>query len=77
MMPEMDGVEAAVLIRKMPHERCRAMPIVALTANAVGDVRTMFLESGMNDFLSKPLIVKELERCLRDWLPREKWVGKE
>ena len=76
MMPEMDGVEAAVLIRKMPHERCRTMPIVALTANAVGDVRTMFLESGMNDFLSKPLVMKELERSLRDWLPREKWTGK-
>ncbi|MDL2307552.1 response regulator, partial [Desulfovibrio sp. OttesenSCG-928-C06] len=73
MMPEMDGVEATVLIRQMPEARCHTMPIVALTANAVGDVRSMFLESGMNDFLPKPLVMKELERCLREWLPRDKW----
>ncbi|SBV92935.1 putative Histidine kinase [uncultured delta proteobacterium] len=73
MMPEMDGVEAAAFIRKMPGERFRALPIVALTANAVGDVRAMFLNSGMNDFLSKPLDVRELERSLREWLPGEKW----
>ena len=77
MMPEMDGVEAAALIRKMPGEQYRTLPIVALTANAVGDVRAMFLKNGMNDFLSKPLDVRELERTLRQWLPREKWRDRE
>ena len=77
MMPDMDGVETAIFIRKMSAERCRSVPIVALTANAVGDVRAMFLENGMNDFLSKPLVMKELERVLREWLPKEKWKIKE
>jgi CheY-like chemotaxis protein len=49
------------------------LPIIALTANVVGDVRDMFLKSGMSDFLSKPLEHAEIERVLRDWLPREKW----
>ncbi|MDL2313562.1 response regulator [Desulfovibrio sp. OttesenSCG-928-C14] len=77
MMPDMDGVETAMQIRQIPLERCRTMPIVALTANAVGDVRTMFLESGMNDFLSKPMVMKEFERILRDWLPKDKWKNKD
>jgi DNA-binding response OmpR family regulator len=33
----------------------------------------MFLESGMNDFLTKPLEHREILRVLRQWLPREKW----
>ena len=73
MMPEMDGVEATALIRKMPGERFCSLPIVALTANAVGDVRSMFLGCGMNDFLSKPLDIREIERVLCEWLPRDKW----
>ncbi len=73
MMPEMDGVETSLNIRKIKGERFLTMPIVALTANAVGDVKTEFLNAGMNDFLSKPLVIKELERVLRQWLPTEKW----
>ncbi len=73
MMPKMDGVEATMHIRKLPDERYQALPIMALTANAVGDVRTEFLRAGMNDYLSKPLIIKELERVLREWLPIDKW----
>lgn len=74
MMPVMDGVDTTVLIRELPEERCKTMPIVALTANAVGDVREMFLRNGMNDFLSKPLEINEIERVLKQWLPCEKRV---
>ncbi len=73
MMPDMDGVETTELIRKRPEPKYRGLPIVALTANAVGDVRSMFLAGGLNDFLSKPMDVRELERVLREWLPRDKW----
>ncbi len=73
MMPEMDGVEAATHIRNLSGERFSTLPIVALTANAVGDVRKMFIEAGMNDFLSKPIVIKEMERVLRHWLPTDKW----
>ncbi|MDR1915113.1 MAG: response regulator [Synergistaceae bacterium] len=73
MMPDMDGVDATKIIRELPEEKYSALPIVALTANVVGDVRDMFMESGMNDFLSKPLEFQEIERVLREWLPRDKW----
>ncbi len=72
MMPELDGVDATKLIRELPGERFRNVPIVALTANVVGDVQDMFLQSGMNDFLSKPLETPEIERVLVQWLPEEK-----
>ncbi len=73
MMPKMDGVETTGHIRNLNGDRFSVVPIVALTANAVGDVRSEFIRSGMNDFLSKPLIIKELERVLRQWLPTDKW----
>jgi PAS domain S-box-containing protein len=73
MMPEMDGVDATKIIRALPEEKYRKLPIVALTANVVGDVRDMFMNSGMSDFLSKPMEHLEMERVLREWLPREKW----
>ena len=74
MMPEIDGADATELIRKLPGQRFADLPIVALTANVVGDVRDSLLQSGMNDFLSKPLEMDEIERVLQQWLPREKWT---
>ncbi|MDR1483171.1 MAG: response regulator [Synergistaceae bacterium] len=73
MMPEMDGVDATRVIRALPGEKYSRLPIVALTANVVGDVRDMFLQSGMNDFLSKPLEFDEIERVLMELLPCDKW----
>ncbi|MDR0289940.1 MAG: response regulator [Treponema sp.] len=72
MMPEMDGVDATKIIRAMPEEKYQKLPIVALTANVVGDVRDMFMKSGMSDFLSKPMEPAEMERVLKEWLPPEK-----
>jgi PAS domain S-box-containing protein len=72
MMPGMDGVDAAGFIRSLPGEKYARLPIVALTANVVGDVRAMFLQSGMNDFLAKPIEIRELETMLQTWLPRGK-----
>jgi len=68
MMPELDGIDVTKIIRTMPDEKFKKVPIVALTANVVGDVRDMFLESGMNDFLAKPLENLEIERVLLEWL---------
>ncbi len=73
MMPKMDGVEATILIRSLRDEYFKVLPIVALTANAVGDVRSLFSNAGMNDYLSKPIVLKEFERVIRQWLPTEKW----
>jgi CheY-like chemotaxis protein len=67
-MPEMDGYQATGEIRS--HEGQRALPrttIVAMTANAMEGDRELCLRAGMDDYLSKPLTVAELERTLSHW----------
>lgn len=58
-MPELDGVEATLMIRtELPPDR---QPyIIAITANAFDDQRRIYLESGMNDYLSKPVRTDKL-----------------
>ena len=71
MMPEMDGVEATKIIRNLQGDYYQKVPIIALTANAVNGAREMFLESGFDDFLAKPIEISFLDRILRTWLPQE------
>ena len=71
MMPEMDGVECTAQIRKLPGEYFRTVPIIALTANTVNNSRQMFLSSGFDDFLAKPIDISMLDRLLRKYIPRE------
>ena len=59
-MPVMDGYEAAKAIRKLPDNYYTTIPIIALTANVLADVREAVLKSGMNNCLSKPFNVNEL-----------------
>ncbi len=72
MMPEMDGVEAAQEIRALTGERFQRLPIIALTANAVSGVREIFLKSGMNDFVAKPIEIAKLAAVLERWIPETK-----
>ncbi|MCG6863097.1 MAG: response regulator [Chromatiaceae bacterium] len=67
-MPEMDGLEATRLIRAEP--ALRRIPIIALTALAMPGDRERCLEVGMDDYLSKPLGLKELHRTLTNWVKR-------
>ncbi len=62
-MPGMDGLTAARTLR----QRGDRTPIIALTANAFEDDRRACLESGMNDFLTKPLDPKALQAALTRW----------
>lgn len=71
MMPIMDGVEATTRIREFEDEYYKRVPIIALTANAVVGAKEEFLEAGMNDFVGKPIDMKEISRVLRKWLPKE------
>ena len=70
MMPEMDGLEATLHIRKLGG-RNAGLPIIALTANAIKGTEQMFLGHGLDDVLLKPLEFEELNLCLRKWLPKE------
>jgi signal transduction histidine kinase/CheY-like chemotaxis protein len=72
MMPVMDGVEATKYLRAMEEEYFRTVPIIALTANAVIGARETFRQAGMNDFVAKPIEMKEICAKLKTWLPKEK-----
>ncbi|MCL2009473.1 MAG: ATP-binding protein [Synergistaceae bacterium] len=71
MMPEMDGIETLKAMRGMGYSR----PVVALTADAVSGRAEMFLKSGFDDFISKPIDIRHLDSVLkkfvRDRQPRE------
>lgn len=69
MMPEMDGVETLRQIRSRPVPYFRNVPVVALTANAIGGAREMFLGEGFADYVTKPVEVSALERVLRKFIP--------
>ncbi|MDR1873853.1 MAG: response regulator [Synergistaceae bacterium] len=71
MMPEMDGIEVTERIRGNGDWRA-AVPVVALTANAVSGMMELFLSRGMNDFISKPIELDRLHKTLLLWLPPEK-----
>jgi len=71
MMPEMDGIEATKQMRDLGYTE----PIVALTANAVAGQADMFMEKGFDDFISKPIDIRQLNSILnkfvRDKQPQE------
>lgn len=71
MMPEMDGVETTRRIRALEGSYYQEVPIIALTANAISGVKDMFVEEGMNDFIAKPINMKELSDKILEWLPFE------
>jgi CheY-like chemotaxis protein/HPt (histidine-containing phosphotransfer) domain-containing protein len=71
MMPEMDGVEATGIIRKLGG-KYKNLPIIALTANAVQGAKEMFLSNGFDGFISKPIAIQEIIKILNEWLPPEK-----
>jgi len=60
MMPEMDGIEATKRIRELGYTN----PIVALTANAVIGQASVFLHNGFDEFISKPIDMRQLNAVL-------------
>ena len=71
MMPEMDGIETVKRIRGLGY----TAPVAALTANAVSGQADMFLQNGFDDFISKPIDVRQLNvvlnKFVRDKQPQE------
>jgi CheY-like chemotaxis protein len=66
-MPQLDGYAATQHIRRM-EKHDRRIPIIALTANAMMDAHQRCFDSGMDDYLSKPIEKGKLETCLERWL---------
>jgi len=71
MMPGMDGIEAAKQLRNLGYKA----PVVALTANAVAGQADVFLQNGFDEFISKPIDIRQLNlvlnKLVRDKYPPE------
>lgn len=70
MMPRLDGVET---LEKMKEENLLRgeTAVIALTANAIVGAREMYLDAGFDDYLSKPIDSRKLEKLLEKYLPEE------
>jgi CheY-like chemotaxis protein len=70
-MPEMDGTQATKIIRQLGYEK----PIIALTANALVGQEKFFLDNGFDDYIAKPIDIRQLDTALnkfvRDKYPAE------
>lgn len=73
MMPEMNGYEATEAIRDNEDED-EHMTIIALTANALPEDKKKCIDTGMDDYLTKPMQKSDLQKILTKWLPVEKHV---
>lgn len=65
-MPNKNGYEATVEIRKF--EGLKRTPIIAVTAGIFTGEKEKCFEAGMDDYLSKPIVITELEKILKKWL---------
>ena len=72
MMPMMDGIEAAAIIRRDCGENGTFPAMIALTANAMEGMRKKFLDCGFQDFIAKPLDRRELGQLLARWVPEDR-----
>ena len=64
MMPVMNGYEAAKTIRSMDRKDAKAIPIIAMTANAFTEDRIRAKEAGMNEHVAKPVDVELLVKVI-------------
>ena len=83
MMPEMDGVEAAKVIRTWENDRQKnseqselnRIPIVALTANALTGMKEFYLEQGFQDYITKPVNPQLLNEAIDRLIPEHKKIA--
>ena len=68
-MPNMDGYGLTEAIRKAEKKTGTRLPIIAITAGALKAEVDRCFESGMDDYLSKPLEMSKLNEALRKWMP--------
>ncbi|MBF0326600.1 MAG: response regulator [Alphaproteobacteria bacterium] len=68
-MPNMDGLAATAAIRALPGDKS-AIPIIAMTANAMQGDREICINGGMNDYVSKPIDRRRLSEVLDRWTER-------
>jgi len=67
-MPIMDGISATKLIRQYEEKSRMHIPIIAMTAYALKGDRERCFEAGMDDYISKPIDLEELNRVIDKWI---------
>jgi signal transduction histidine kinase/ActR/RegA family two-component response regulator len=75
LMPEVDGLDATRRIRAGSGPN-KTTPIIAVTANAMQEDQDACMAAGMDDFLSKPLVMSILAACMAKWVPAEAQAGR-
>jgi len=70
-MPVLDGFDATRAIRKSELRTGKHIPIIAMTAHAIEGSREQCLASGMDDYISKPISMQQLQVAIEKWLPAE------
>ena len=73
MMPVLDGIETLKILRenRLVDD---STPVIALTANAIAGAKEMYLNEGFSDYMSKPIIPKQLENILVQYLPEGSYM---
>ena len=70
-MPVLDGYETTRQIRVLEQITGEHLVIVAMTANAMTGDRELCLESGMDDYISKPIAYDVLQQKIQQWMPEK------
>jgi len=71
VMPRMDGMETTRKVRRLKGGY-KKLPIVALSVNTAAGTKEMFLAGGFNGFISKPIVLQEMDKMLKELLSPEK-----
>jgi CheY-like chemotaxis protein len=70
-MPGMDGLEATRRLRDPSSDVLDStIPVIALTAHAVEGYREICQQAGMDDYVTKPITLKQIRQILEKWLPK-------
>lgn len=72
MLPEMDGIETLEIIKKMDIKKPF---VIALTANASPNVKNLYINKGFDDYIAKPVDIRELNELLKKYFVVEKKEG--
>lgn len=71
VMPILNGIQATSKIREKKEEHLKNITIIALTASISSNSLSLYVENGFNDYLEKPIKIFELNKILRNYLPKE------
>jgi len=68
MMPGMDGIET---LSKLKEDKNFKIPVIMLTADAIIGKKEQYLKAGFNDYITKPIVIEDLNKLLKTYLNKE------